>query len=235
MREGEGGDASPIREAHIVVRKTARYAALGEAGPETREVWLVLHGYRQLARRFLRRFLPLAGPERLFVAPEALNRFYLDAGAGPTGPDTPVGATWMTREDRLTEIDDQVGYLDAVCAHALRGLERGDVRVRALGFSQGGAAVSRWLALGDVVVDELILWSSGFPPDLPWERALPRLRNIPLSIVVGEKDAWLTAERVAEEVRRLEARGLSPRLLRHPGGHDITEAALLEVAGPLPG
>ncbi|HUH11561.1 MAG TPA: hypothetical protein VMK65_00570 [Longimicrobiales bacterium] len=229
------GEEHAIREAHVVVRRTARYALLGQAGPEVREVWIALHGYRQLARRFLRPWSALASPTRLIVAPEALSRFYLDGDGGPHGPDAAVGATWMTREDRLTEIGDYVGYLDTLCHHVLRGLERGRVRLRALGFSQGAATVSRWAALGQVEVDELILWSAGFPPDMPWQEGLPRLRNIPLSIVVGEKDAWLTAERVAEQVRALEARGLSPRLLRYAGGHAMTEAALLEVAGPLPG
>ena len=235
MTGPEEGGADGIREAHVVVRKTARYAQLGSASADVREVWIALHGYRQLARRFLRRFAPLASPSRLIVAPEALSRFYLDERGGPHGPEDPVGATWMTREDRLTEIADYVAYLDTLSRHVLSDLDRARVRVRALGFSQGAATVSRWVAQGEEEVDELILWSSGFPPDLAWEQAVPRLRNIPLTIVVGEKDAWLSAERVIEEVRALEARGLSPRLLRHPGGHDVTEAALLEVAGPLPG
>ena len=44
----------------------------GGEGGALREVWIVLHGYQQLARRFLRRFQPIAEPGRRIVAPEAV-------------------------------------------------------------------------------------------------------------------------------------------------------------------
>jgi hypothetical protein len=46
------------------------------------------------------------------VAPEGLSRFYFEGGFH--GPGSKVGATWMTREDRLAKIEDYVGYLDAL-------------------------------------------------------------------------------------------------------------------------
>ena len=55
----------------------------GGGGGVVRSVWLVLHGYRQLADRFVARFEPVASPERLIMAPEGLNRFYLDNDASP--------------------------------------------------------------------------------------------------------------------------------------------------------
>ena len=62
-------------EHHIQVSRTARYFTLGTAGPDTRQLWLVCHGYRQLARRFLRGFRGLDEGSRLIVAPEGLSRF----------------------------------------------------------------------------------------------------------------------------------------------------------------
>ena len=90
-------------------------------------MWVVCHGYRQLARRFIREFQGIAGAERRIVAPEGLSRFYLDEEGGPHGPEARVGATWMTREDRIAEIDDYVAYLDAL---AERESEQTDVGVR---------------------------------------------------------------------------------------------------------
>src|ERR1051325_10016453 len=52
---------------------------------------------------------PRHGRRRL-VAPEGLSRFYLSERA----TERRVGASWMTREDRLAEIADYLGYLDAV-------------------------------------------------------------------------------------------------------------------------
>ena len=50
----------------------------------------------------------LEDESRVLVAPEGLSRFYVNATHGL------VGASWMTREDRQHEIDDYVGYLDAI-------------------------------------------------------------------------------------------------------------------------
>src|SRR5690348_9673298 len=105
-----------MHEFHIAVGRTARYVVLGSTAKTggLREVWVVLHGYGQLAATFARYFEILDDGTRLIVAPEALNRFYL---TGPTsGPanERPVGATWMTREDREHEIEDYVAYLDTL-------------------------------------------------------------------------------------------------------------------------
>src|SRR2546422_2866054 len=46
-------------------------------------------------------------------------------------------SSWMTREDRLAEIEDYVRYLDAVYAEVFGSLDRAGVTVHALGYSQG--------------------------------------------------------------------------------------------------
>ena len=94
-----------VRERHIRVARTGRYHTLGEAGANLREVWFVCHGYRQLGRRFLPRFAELDDGTRRIGAPEALSRFYLHDPETGHGKDVPIGATWMTREDRENEID----------------------------------------------------------------------------------------------------------------------------------
>src|SRR6266550_1297389 len=129
--------SNEVSEHHLSVARTARYYTLGEPGAT--EVWFVCHGYGQLAGRFLRRFEPIADGSRLVVAPEGLNRFYVGSGEHR---DQPVGATWMTREDRLNEIADYVKYLDAVYADVFGGKPTA-ARVRALGFSQGAAPGTR--------------------------------------------------------------------------------------------
>src|SRR2546425_7420836 len=92
-----------MQEHHLPVTRTARYFTLGESSPGVGEVWFVCHGYGQLAGRFLRHFEPLADGTRLVVAPEALSRFYLEDTTVPA-KERKVGATWMTRENRLSEI-----------------------------------------------------------------------------------------------------------------------------------
>src|SRR2546425_9676771 len=86
----------------------------------------VCHGSGQLAARSLRHFEPLADGTRLVVAPEALSRFYLEDTTVPA-KERKVGATWMTRENRLSEIDDYVRYLDALHAEVFARVARGAV------------------------------------------------------------------------------------------------------------
>lgn len=230
-----------LHEHHITVERTARYFTIepGEAG--AREVWLVCHGYSQLAERFLRQFAALDDGRRLVVAPEALSRFYLheeEAGAQPTGAPRPsgghalggrVGASWMTREDRLSEIADQVAYLDALARHVFRRVERGAVTLRVLGFSQGGATATRWAALGTTRVDELILWGSHLPPDLDLAAA-PGLGNTPVRFVWGEGDPYYDAARVAADQARLAAAGIACCVTTYAGGHQISRGVLTGVA-----
>ena len=125
-------------EHHIEVRRTARYYTIGEPTKETRDVWIVCHGYGQLARLFVREFADVASAERLVVAPEALLRYYLSTEPGLHSAKSKVGATWMTREDRESDIADYVDYLDTLYAEIFSRLRREDVSVTVLGFSQGG-------------------------------------------------------------------------------------------------
>jgi len=128
-----------VEEHHLSVPRSARYFTIGADPRTAREIWFVFHGYGQLAGRFLRHFVSLDDGQRAVVAAEGLSRFYLESDARDK-----VGASWMTREDRLAEIDDYVHYLDVVFAEVTR--ERppaGGIHV--LGFSQGTATASRWL------------------------------------------------------------------------------------------
>jgi predicted esterase len=223
-------------EHHLEVVRTARYWVLGEDARAPREAWFVLHGYKQLARRFLRRFEALDDGTRLIVAPEALSRFYTGAEAGRHGPASAVGATWMTREDRLREIDDYVRYLDGLSQVVLAGV--GDqLRVVVLGFSQGVATAARWTALGAIRAHRLVLWADLLPPDLDGGKAAAAWAGTDVVLVRGDADgAFADEELVAAERARLEAWGVRPRVHRYAGGHDIPPEVLSDVAagGPAP-
>ena len=216
-----------MREHHLAVSRSARYFTLGEAGPATREVWFVCHGYGQLAGRFLRHFDPLADGSRLVVAPEGLSRFYLGSGAGRNDK---IGASWMTREDRLNEIADYIRYLDALHAEIFRALGRDPGRVRLLGFSQGTATVSRWATLGAVRPDRMILWGGEVPPDLDLVAAADALRRVRLILVAGDQDEYITGKVLARDEGRLREQGIPFETRRFSGGHELDAAVLGELA-----
>lgn len=219
----------PPVERHLQVHRTARYYVVGEPGERTRDVWVACHGYGQLAESFADALAALSGETRLVVAPEALSRFYLAEPLRPTRPDTPIGAAWMTREDRLNEIADYVAYLDAVTETVCRELPR-DVRVSALGFSQGVATVCRWAALGRTRLARLVLWAGRIADDLPSDRGDRVFNGASVVMVGGRADSLVTPKIVQGERRKLEDRGIVVELLEFDGGHTLNSELLRRVA-----
>ncbi len=222
-----------MQEHHLRVYRTARYVTIGAPGPGIAHVWFACHGYRQLAARFARPLEALDDGRHWVFAPEALSRFYLEDGAGaigPHGPESRVGATWMTREDRLTEIRDYVAYLDALHDEAFRAVPRAQARVTLLGFSQGTATAARWAAFGRARIDRLVLWGWGAPPDLDLAVLRDRLEGAPVLLVAGRQDPATPAERVAQEAGRLTAAGIRAETLWFDGGHALDEGVLRGIA-----
>ncbi|MGH7668051.1 MAG: alpha/beta hydrolase [Gemmatimonadaceae bacterium] len=219
-----------MAEHHLRVARTARYYTLGDDGPRVSEIWIACHGYAQLAGRFVRHFRFIEHPTRLIVAPEALSRFYLDSRL-PHGPDARIGATWMTREDRDSEIADYVAYLDALASQLLHGRARDRVRLVAFGFSQGVATVMRWLALGETRVDRLIAWSGSLPHDPDLAALRGRLESVPLTCVFGDADPFFNEARIVEQTESLRGAGVAFDLVRFAGAHTILADPLLAVAG----
>jgi predicted esterase len=197
-----------MQQHRVTTGRTARYFTLG-APERADDVWFVCHGYGQLAARFLERFRGLEGEQRGFVAPEGLSRFYLSEQPG----ERRVGASWMTREDRLQEIEDYVRYLDAV----YRAIRPRATTITALGFSQGTATVCRWAALGSARIDRVVLWGGEVPPDLD----LTRLRVPRLVLVYGTRDEFFTPKVVAASEARLRAQGIAYERLSFDGGHTL--------------
>ncbi|HRG87925.1 MAG TPA: hypothetical protein PLW44_02830 [Chitinophagales bacterium] len=162
-----------MKEQHLTVSKTARYYTAGELTGSTRHVWFALHGWGMNAKDFLASLEPLVNEEVFIVAPEALNRFYLKGSGGQ------VGATWMTKEDRLNEIKDYIAYLDSLYRHFADTIPP-NATVTALGFSQGAATVTRWVHAGNCRIDNLVVFAGEVGPELlplAADSGLKRTRN----------------------------------------------------------
>jgi predicted esterase len=229
-------DSPSITPHEIAVPRTARYYTLGPTHGFPRELWFVAHGYGQLARRFLRSFSALDDGTRLIVAPEGLSRFYLDPiPQRQLDPSPRIGASWMTREDRTAEIGDYVGYLERVATQVRHPLSGAAPRIVVLGFSQGTATVSRWLASSDMRADHLVLWSGGIPPELDLAHWAARLHGASIHLVVGETDPIVPSAAIAAEAERLSAAGVAFEIVRHPGAHAIDAKALQELAAGFAG
>lgn len=205
---------------YLKVQKTARIAIEGTNNPNLRSVWLIAHGYGQMATYFINKFEKLFDDENLFIVPEGLHRYYLNGFNGK------IGASWMTREEREKDIEDYCIYLDIVYDKYIQLLDK-KIIVNALGFSQGGATICRWAAHTQNKIDNLIVWGSVIPPDMNWEEDVQKLRNLNWHYVAGDSDELLSDKRRREQLEILESYGIKPNSIHYNGGHDILEETLL--------
>ena len=212
-------------EHHLTVARTARYQQLGELSDRTRRVWFVCHGYGQLAAYFVRHFAFLIEnrADTVVIAPEGLSHFYLQGNGGR------VGASWMTRDNRLAEIDDHVNFLNQLATLVLTNCLP-DVEITVLGFSQGTATVSRWLTRAAFRPAHLILWAGSFPDDIAADTTRELLASLRLSLVVGTADEYISVDQATDQQQRLTQLGASLRLVMFEGRHELSRAVLESLA-----
>jgi predicted esterase len=200
-------------EKHFVHQKTFRYEVIGNKNANT--VMYVLHGYGQLARFFIRKFEHLAD-EFLIVAPEGMHRFYLNGSSGR------VGTSWMTKEDRETDIQDNLMWLNSL-DKALSEEFTFSERI-ILGFSQGGATAARWYFNGNFQKDTLIIWASVFPPDIDRNEWIEQSQHNKNYFVLGTDDEYYDQEE--QKAAILFYSTLNFNCLDYNGKHEIHKETL---------
>lgn len=200
-------------EKHLEVKIQASYFTLNELTDSTEKVWLVFHGYGQLAQFFIKKFESLDPEKNFIIAPQGLSKYYLEGVYGR------VGASWMTKEDRLTEIENQYRYIDAVLN------EVGDVSGQELiyfGFSQGTATMGRYAAYAKIPFMKMIIWAGTFPPDTnpkDWEY-LSGEESI--HYYTSREDQYFKEEMLDNQNKVLkEAMDQEPVLHWYEGGHRV--------------
>ncbi len=206
-------------ESTLTFQARARYYVMGDIA-NTTELWFVLHGYGQLAQYFIRKFHVLSDLGITVIAPEGLSKFYLQGNRGR------VGATWMTTENRLMEIENYIAYLNEVFAEQTNNR---CVKKTLLGFSQGAATATRWMLNGSASFDSLILWAGLFPTDIDFTKGSQLLNKMRVFEVFGTDDEFINAERI-DEMHRLNALlNISPTVIEFDGKHDIHAPTLTKL------
>lgn len=188
-----------------------------------KEIWLILHGYGQLAEFFLRKFRPFFDPSLLFVAPEGINRSYREGFSGR------VGANWMTKHQRDTDIINGMNYLNAVMENVLQPFDE-IPEINVLGFSQGAATLSRWVVQSTLPIHKMVLWGGALAVDLDKEKLQEKVKNIHLILATGDNDPFITPESFKEQLNHvgtLAFRKFSN--FSYAGGHDLDEQLLHQI------
>jgi predicted esterase len=188
----------------------------------------VLHGYGQLAQYFIKNFQSLTDQGITVIAPEALSRFYLeDVQSRARTGNNRVGATWMTRENRLTDIDNYITFLGGVYSKEVTDPA---IPITVLGFSQGAATASRWVIDGKINFDRLVLWAGVFPPDMNFETGREILQKKKVILAYGTKDPFLNDDRFAEMKTLSQKLNIAAEMIAFDGGHEINQSALLKLS-----
>lgn len=215
-----------MQQRELIVNFKARYYTLGEITPATRQIWFVLHGYGQLAGFFIRKFNVLQEHNIFIIAPEGLSRFYLESPQQAPRSSDRVGATWMTKENRLADIENYLHYLNSLFKKCVGSTNT--VPVTVLGFSQGAATASRWVTDQVVSFDRLILWSGIFPPDMDFMAGKKILQEKKTFFVYGKNDPLINENGFAEMNMITAKLGIAPQTISFDGKHEIEEQTLLK-------
>ncbi|HIP31240.1 MAG TPA: phospholipase [Crocinitomicaceae bacterium] len=202
-------------EINFQHKKTFRYQILNDS-PQAKTVLYVLHGYGQLVKFFIRKFQSVDS-SILIVAPEGMHRFYLKGNYGR------VGASWMTKEARETDIMDNLSYLNSLDEQISKQYPI-EKRIL-LGFSQGGATAARWKMNQSVHFDATIIWGSDFPLDSKNAEYLKKEENN--YFVIGDNDEFFDAEK--RHLLTEQFLSLGFKTTAYQGGHDIDAKTLNDL------
>jgi len=205
----------------IKIERTAHVYTLGEEPNEAENIWLIFHGYGQLASGIIRKFDGFENKKLHVIAPEGSSIFYFRRNP------IIIGASWMTRRHREDEIEDYLKYIDAV--YGSLNL-RDDQTFNVLGFSQGSSTMMRWLNHARPKVSKLINWAGEFPWDVDFKMMTKYLDTIPIKYYcVGDNDEFVTAERFQTLKLKIVEIGSSFQIKRFIGKHEINRKLLLDI------
>ena len=162
---------------------SSSYITYNKLTDNTENIWIVFHGYGQLSRYFIRRFDVLDGDKNYIIAPQGLSKFYVDEDYND------VGASWLTKEDRGSDLLNQQKYLIKLMDELKLKIDFSKIKVNLFGFSQGVSALTRLLMNYNMKVNNIIIWA-GWVPDEFFNINKDVLKDTNLFFVVGNKDKY---------------------------------------------
>ena len=206
----------------VLYKTSNSYETLNDLTQNTKNIWFALHGIGHLSRYFLRSFQELDIHENYIIAPQAPSKYYLKDDYKY------VGASWLTKEDTLFEIDNVVTYLDAVLQNENLPSTKNLI---AFGFSQGVSIITRFLVKRKIVPSVLALYAGGIPNELKkedfdyldWNRTK-------IKLIYGDKDQFLTPIRLNRELEKVaylfEGKA---EIIKFDGDHEILPKILKKL------
>jgi predicted esterase len=206
----------------ILVTKKASYYSSQKPSQSINQVWIICHGYGQLAEYFLEWFTPVFSEKTLIVAPEGLHRFYINGFSGR------VGASWMTKQDRLNDIEDYVNYLDEVYLK-IKNMVSPSCFIHVLGFSQGVSTAIRWICKSKLQVNSLSLFSGKIPEDIDYKLYCKKINTLNPKIIFGNNDEFYSTKTINDELNFIKSNGLNFKYIEFDGGHKVKKNIITKL------
>lgn len=202
-----------MKEHQVSLTLQAPVYTLNELSEETDRVWVVFHGYGQLARFFIKKFEGLDAGKNFIIAPQGLSKYYL------TGFHGKVGASWMTKEDRLTDIENQYAYLDQVLK-SFPEIEGKSIVY--FGFSQGVSTMFRYAVHAKRPFRNMIIWAGSIPPELTRSNFSFLSGAEKVRYFTGNRDPFFKEGMKEEQRAAVEsAMGIRPVITVFDGEHKV--------------
>ena len=216
---------SQATKSLVEVPRTGRYFRLNSVQPQTKNVWIVFHGYGQLAKYFIKHFEDLDENEHCIIAVEGLSRFYVDGLSGR------VGASWMTKEDREQEIIDQSNYIKIVLKDVGIDPTSSDHNFIVMGFSQGTATAIRWMTNNAIRPKHLVMWAGSFPHDVDASQKPEIFQGLSLHYAYGLEDPFLQNVDMNEKLKEMKKTGVEINSWTFDGKHVMDKTTLAKIVG----
>ena len=199
-----------------------KYEMEGVIGPRTKTVWIVFHGYGQLAKYFINNFDPLYDDSTCIIAPQGLSRFYLTGFSGRTG------ATWMCTEGREEDIENYLTYIDAIYQQEIAPHKQ-HIKLGIIGFSQGASTATRWIMNKEIQYEKLVLWGGFFAHEIDRSKVKKYFSGDNIHLVYGLDDPFVGPEVEKNIQRKIKKLCLSPNVITFNGKHEIDRNTLLRL------
>ncbi len=205
---------------YIEIKRTARYFQSKVIDDKVKHIIFVFHGYAQNADDFLESLGSLACDEIVIVAPEGLSKFYWkDFTSNPS-------SSWMTSLERENEIKDALNYLKILSKSIANDSLGIGIQFHALGFSQGAAMASRFVANSTFTFSNLFLYAAQYAHDLDWKQLKKCQSDLHFHLIYGTEDLFISEEKVLKAEAFITEQEFKVNTFSFKGKHKIVAEAV---------
>ena len=207
---------STEKEISYISKNT--YSTLNSLTDQTKNIWFVCHGIGYLSKYFLKYFDELNAEENYIIATQAPSKYYLGSKYRH------VGASWLTKENTKTEIENIMHYFDAVLENEKLP---GNLNLYVLGYSQGVSVALRYVAKRQLNCTRLILMSGGIPKELERSSFKFLKERTKVSLIYGLQDEYFNEEYMSREIIRFtELFEKNGNIIPFEGKHEVRKELL---------